>query len=103
MIKKKLVVTKGKYMDSQGHEKRQYMTIGHIHEGQHGHYITLEPGISLAGLYAQQQSSGIGREGDTRLFVNLYDNDPPKSDKPVQTNQPNAAHNQESFNDDIPF
>jgi len=48
MIKKRLVVKNGSYTNKDGQEKNSYVTIGHIHDGQYGEYITLESHINLA-------------------------------------------------------
>ena len=86
MIKKKLVVSNGQYTTRDGQEKTRWLTIGALHEHEGRHYITLDGHISLAALI---------REGDTRVFANLFDPDPPRQ----QTPAPPAA----DPNDDIPF
>ena len=103
MIKQRIVVTTGKYTDKSGTEKKRYQTIGHVHSGQYGDYVTLEPGTSLAGLFAQQQTAGIGKPGDGRLYANLYDEDGKGAAKPET--QPVAGGDAPAaeFSDDIPF
>ena len=73
MIKKRLVVKNGSYTNKNGEEKNSYVTIGHIHDGQYGEYITLESHINLAAFPR--------REGDTRVMINAYDVDEKKSFK----------------------
>lgn len=77
-ILKNIVVTNGTYTTRDGQEKKRYVTIGHVHEGQHGQYITLDAHVNLAGFERKQ--------GDTRVFANLYDADnkrqQPKDDGP---------------------
>lgn len=63
-IKKNLVVANGEY-EINGQRKTRWLTIGHVHEGQKGAYITLERSINLAGL--------MHKPDDTRIFVNLFD------------------------------
>lgn len=103
-ILKKLVATTGKYTDGAGNEKRRYATVGHVHQGQHGKYITLDPGVSLAGIYAQQQAAGIAKPGDNRLYLNLYDPDNGRQGQGGQQAAPPAQPpGQEPPDDDIPF
>lgn len=104
-ILKKLVATTGKYTTADGVEKKRYTTIGHMHEGSHGDYITLDPGISLAGIYAQQVHAGLVKPGDGRLFVNLYDDEKNKEGSKARRDvapQANQSDKNE-FDDDIPF
>jgi len=64
-ILKNLVVKNGSYTTRDGQEKHRWLTIGQLHEGQHGQYVTLDAHINLAGLPR--------KDGDTRVMVNLYD------------------------------
>lgn len=67
-ILKELTVAAGKYTDSQGNEKTRWRTIGHLHEGTKGQYITLDPITNLAALPR--------KEGDDRVYVNMFDPKP---------------------------
>ena len=78
MIKKRLVVANGNYQDRNGNDKTRWVNIGALHEHEGKHYITLDAHINLAGFER--------REGDTRVFVNMFDND--KEDKPRQSENP---------------
>ena len=78
MIKKRLVVANGNYQDRNGNDKTRWVNIGALHEHDGKHYITLDAHINLAGLER--------KEGDTRVFVNMFDND--REDKPRQSENP---------------
>ena len=87
MIVKKIVASNGKYVDRNGNEKTRWLTIGALHEHDGKHYVTLDGHINLAALI---------REGDTRVFANLFD--PDEDRKPSR-----PAQKEEPFNDNIPF
>lgn len=97
-IRKRLVVVTGTYTDASGSERRRYTTVGHLHDGQYGPYITLDPRVSLAGLYVQRQTAGLNREGDDRLYVQLYDHEQGRVDG--QQEAPQASHDP---SDEVPF
>ena len=91
MIKKKLVVTNGSYVTQGGQEKKRYKTIGHLHEGQHGHYITLDASVNLAAFPR--------KDDDDRVFVNLYDHEARQAREQTQ-----HATGGDGFEDkDLPF
>ena len=71
MIIKKLTVAGGKYLSQDGVEKTRWIDIGHLHDKDGKQYITLYGHISLAALI---------KEGDTRVFVNLFSADKPKAE-----------------------
>ena len=94
MIIKELVTTNGSYEDSGGNEKTRWVNLVHFHKNENGkHYLTLHRHVNLAGL--------IPKDGETRIFVELFD------PKPRQTNgveQPQANDEvAQGFDDDIPF
>lgn len=64
-ILKNLVVKNGSYTTRDGQEKHRYMTIGQLHSGQNGEYVTLDAHINLAALPR--------KDGDTRVMVSLYE------------------------------
>lgn len=66
-ILKKLVAVNGEYTTRDGSVKKSRVTIGHLHSGQYGDYITLEAHVNLAAFPR--------KDGDTRVMVNLYDNE----------------------------
>lgn len=90
-ILKNLTVVTGTWVNREGETKKSYRTIGHMHEGQHGPYITLDSDVNLA-AYPR-------KEGDNRVVVNLYD-PKPRDDKPKA-----AKASEPAFQDDqeIPF
>jgi len=89
MIKQKLVATVDKYTDRDGNERKRYVTVGHLHEGDYGDYITLDPSVSLGGVLAMQKINGITKREDSRIFVNLYDPQP-RGDAPAGSTPPPA-------------
>ena len=86
MIKKRLVVANGKY-EKNGQEKTRWVNVGHLHEHDGKHYITLESHINVAAFER--------KENDTRVFVNMFDND--RQDKPRESENP------ADFDSDLPF
>ena len=94
-----IVVKNGSYTDREGNEKKRYVNIGHLHEGQHGKYITLDAHVNLAGFER--------KDGDTRVFANLYK----KKDRQQEGGQQEGGRRQApapepstgDFDDDIPF
>jgi hypothetical protein len=90
MIKKKLVVANGEYQTSDGATKTRWVSVGALHEYEGRHYITLDGHIALPALI---------KEGDTRVFCNLFDPDPPKQGWQGQA----PAQEKPSFDDDLPF
>jgi len=92
MIKKKLVVANGSY-PKDGVEKTRWVSIGALHEHEGKHYITLDRHINLAGLEH--------KEGDTRVFANLFDPEPYQSNGAAQP-KPQEKVTQ-GFDDAIPF
>lgn len=96
MIVKNIVVTNGEYTTRDGETKRRYLTIGQMHEHEGRNYLTLDAHINLAGL--------IRKEGDTRVFANLYDPRPSGHDGQNVGPRANAGPSQEPFeDDDVPF
>jgi hypothetical protein len=72
-ILKELTVATGKYTDSSGGEKTRWQTIGHLHDGKNGQYITLNPMMNLAAIPK--------KEGDDRVYVNMFDPKPKDGQK----------------------
>jgi len=85
-ILKKLVVANGKYTAKDGAEKTRWVNIGALHEHDGKQYVALDAHINLAGFER--------REGDTRVFANLF------SPEPYQP-RPTAAPAE--IDDEIPF
>ena len=88
-VLRELVVATGKWTDKSGVERTMWRTIGHLHEGTKGKYITLDRTFNLAGVPL--------KEGDDRVYVNLFKPKEQGSDKSA------PARADESLNDDIPF
>lgn len=89
-ILKNLVVKNGSYTKN-GEEKHRYLTIGQVHEGTNGSYITLDAHINLAALPR--------KDGDTRVMVSLYD---PRRDDEQPQKRP--APTKDDFQDsDVPW
>jgi hypothetical protein len=93
-ILKRLVVVTGQYTNAQGETKKRYKTVGHLHQGQHGEYITLDASVNLAAFPR--------KEGDDRVTVNLYDEESDKGTAKRGVQQARAAIKPE-FDDEIPF
>lgn len=91
-ILKELVVVGGSYTDKSGNEKKRWRTVGHLHEGTKGQYITLDPITNLAAIPR--------KEGDDRVYVNLFDPKPREGQAPRETAQDAAA---KDFDDDLKF
>ena len=87
MIKKNLVVANGSYQTANGEEKTRWVTVGALHEHNGKDYITLDAHINLAGLER--------KEGDTRVFANLFD--------PKERGAGAGASAGQPFDDKIPF
>lgn len=64
-VLKRLVVVTGEYQAADGQTKKRYRTIGHLHEGQYGQYVTLDPITNLAAVPR--------KDGVDRVYANLYD------------------------------
>jgi hypothetical protein len=95
MITKKLMVKNGSYQKD-GEEKNRWLQIGAVHEYEGREYITLDRYVNLAGLPT--------KDGDTRVFVSMFDND--DSAKPAAAARPRKpAAADVPFDDDstIPF
>ena len=93
MIKKKLVVANGSYTNKAGDEKTRWVNVGALHEHEGRHYITLDRHINLAGLEH--------REGDNRVFANLFDPEPYQGNGAAQPKPQGEVA--EGFDDAIPF
>lgn len=68
-ILKKLVVKTGSY-EKGGKTVGRYETVGHVHSGEHGDYITLKACINFAAFPR--------RDGDDRVMVSMFDPDASK-------------------------
>ena len=90
MILKKLVVKTGSY-EKAGKTVGRYETIGHVHQGEHGEYITLKAVVNLAAFPR--------KEGDDRVMVSMYDPEPSKEGM----KQARAAVEDDGFDDSVPF
>lgn len=106
MITKELCVVASKYTGRDGQEKTRWLKIGHIHKTQDGsrHYITLDPLVNLAAVPR--------REGDDRVYVNMFDPKPRDGQQQYQQQQQPQQQQQQQqpqqqaapeFADDIPF
>lgn len=93
MILKNLVVKTGSYENKAGETVGRYKTIGHVHSGQHGEYITLNADVNLAAFPR--------KEGDDRVMVSMYD--PKGKDGKEQKAPPKNKDGSEGFDDDIQF
>lgn len=91
-ILKELTIATGKYTDHNGAEKTRWKTIGHLHDGTKGQYITLD---SLVNLGAVPR-----KEGDDRVYVNMFD--PKPKDGQRAAPKPQQLRD-ESADQDVPF
>ena len=87
-ILRDLVVAVGKWTANDGTEKTRWRTIGQLHEGSKGKYITLDPTFNLAAVPL--------KEGDYRVYVNLF---APKDRSAPSQKTPGDL----DPNDEIPF
>jgi len=98
-ILKDLAVVQETYTDRNGEQKKKWLNIGQLHEHEGREYIVLYPHINLAALPR--------KEGDSRLFVSMFEPKAKEGEKPAQTaskapaNKPAAS----GFDDDsdVPF
>lgn len=88
-ILKNISVKTGSWTDKEGKERGRYVTIGHLHDGEHGQYITLESHMNLAAFPR--------KAGDSRVIANLYD---PKQE---EAKPPRKASHESSFDEEPPF
>ncbi len=102
MIKYEIVATTGTYTNGNGEEKRRYENVGHVHEHEGRFYITIKATFNPAGLPR--------REGDDRVFLNLYEPKAKDGKKPEIADNPNAwkqgdkpAGDFSDMDDDPPF
>lgn len=91
MILKNLVAANGAYTDRNGQEKKRWVKVGDLHEHDGRQYITLEATVNLAGLER--------KEGETRIFCNLFDPEP----RGGQPSRPTPRAAAPAPDDDIPF
>lgn len=95
VITKRLVVKNGSYQKG-GEEKTRWLQIGAVHEHEGREYITLDRHINLGALPT--------REGDTRVFVSIFDEDGQKDAAPArQAKKPAGGFAKDDFGDEIPF
>ncbi len=92
-ILKNLVVKNGSYTTRDGQEKHRYLTIGQIHAGQNGEYITIDAHINLAALPR--------KDGDTRVMVSLYEPRDAAGEKPRDA--PTARQSADFVDSDVPW
>lgn len=92
-ILKTLSVVASKYTTKDGQEKTRWLTVGHLHEGTKGQYITLDPTINLAAIPR--------KEGDDRVYVNLFD--PKPKGQQVGSGSVSAKRDELDDGADLPF
>lgn len=93
MIYKNIVVKNGSYTDREGKEKGRYVTIGQVHKGDDGMYITLDAHVNLAAFPR--------KNGDTRVTASLYD--PKERDEKPAPQKQSRATPDDGFDSDIPW
>ena len=92
---KKIVAKVGEYQKD-GETKNRYQDIGAILENQHGEYMLLNPGISLAGILALQ--NGMTDRPRTNVMCSIFAQDGGnRAPAPAQPAQ------KDSFDDELPF
>ena len=100
-IENDLVVAVGSY-EVNGETKKRWRTIGQLHAAQDGRrYITIDR-YDLLALAANMSAGFIEtKEGDDRVYVNLFE---PKEKKSSGTTRAPAKAQKASFSDDdVPF
>ena len=95
-ILKNVIYTR-RYTKAGGDEGKEYITVGHVHDGKYGEYLTLYKHINFAAFES--------KPGDNRITLNLYDPKPREGDRPAAQRQKPAAKapEDEGFDDEIPF
>lgn len=87
-----LVVTTGSYTNRDGHEKKQYETVGTVWETEKGQFITLKKTFNPA---------GVPSDRDT-VLLSMFE--PKPRDFPKQVSQSHRADAQgDDFLADVPF
>ncbi len=97
-ILKELCVAQRKYTAQSGEEKTVWLKIGEIHANSQGkEYGVIYPHINLAALPR--------KEGEDRVFFNLFDPRPKEGQAPKQASRQAAppTGGLGDFEDDIPF
>lgn len=98
MILKELCVAAGQY-EVNGEPKTRWTRIGHLHETQDKtrQYITLDPAYNLAAFPK--------KEGDDRLYVNMFDPKPKEGQQRRGAPQKAPASPEAEFDpaENIPF
>ena len=96
-IKKNIVVVQERYTARDGQERKKYLTIGELHEGQNGEYIVLYSHINLAAIPR--------KDGDSRVMASLYDPKPRDGDRPQRPERGRPVQDAPDGmpEDDIPF
>lgn len=98
-VLKELTIATGKYTDASGTEKTRWRTIGHLHDGQKGQYITLDSLVNLAAIPR--------KDGDDRVYVNMFDPKPKdgqRAPSPKRSEAPQGHQGGDGFGDEsIPF
>lgn len=95
-VLKKLVVKTGTY-EKDGETKNRYKTIGHVHSGQHGEYITLDASVNLAAFPR--------KSGDDRVMVSMWDEEskPERAKRGVREAKAAIPPDDDFGDRDIPF
>lgn len=83
-------VVVGEYTDKSGNQKKKYLTVGTVFEGDKGLSMKLSRAFSPAGV--------PDKDGSGEIWVNFYE---PKDKQPGQPVAKTATDSQ--LNDDIPF
>lgn len=98
-VMKELSVVQETYTDRNGEQKKKWLNIGQLHEHEGREYIVMYPHINLAALPR--------KEGDSRLFVSLFDPKPKDGEKYAPKTPPavKGADAKPEFDNesDIPF
>lgn len=78
-----VVAVTGKYTNANGEERKRYLNVGAVIEGQYGPSLAMDPHINLAGL---------PRDGE-RVFLSLFT--PGQQQAPQQNQQQMPQQNQQ--------
>jgi hypothetical protein len=62
------------YQGQDGKQKKRYMKIGVILEGEHGEFVLLDPTVDLAGILVKQRLMDPQKAGDNVLASIFDDN-----------------------------
>ena len=92
-----IVVSGGSYTNGQGEEKKRWVNVGVVMQGDDGFFALLDPGVNLA---------AYKEPGKDRVIASLFEprqQNPQQQSQPQQPQQGQHGPSNDGFSDDIPF